>query len=153
MGDPLGNTIPEASMFPWLQDLFAINQHYRTLATMIFARLDIQRDIAVDQQVEVASVTRLTLQDISKLMAIAKPANVEEGFECSICLSSFSPSAAPKWVQLPCAHVFHRSCYRELVHHSCFNWMLNCRCPLCRLDLREALNHAQARNSRGLSQN
>ncbi|CAE7333654.1 shkE [Symbiodinium natans] len=145
MGTPMNSPLPESSRFPWLQDLFALNQHYRTLATMIFARLDMQ-DLELEQPVDILSA-RLPLQDIAKLMALAKAVSVEEGFECSICLSAHSPSAPPKFVELPCGHIFHRSCYRELVHYSCCNLMLNCRCPLCRLDLWEALNHAQPRNS------
>mmetsp|Transcript_36656 Transcript_36656/g.86017 ORF Transcript_36656/g.86017 Transcript_36656/m.86017 type:complete len:274 (+) Transcript_36656:55-876(+) len=148
MGETVPQPIPESSRFPWLQDLFALNQHYRTLATMIFARLDMQQNFDIEQPVSAPTVSaRLPLQDIARLMALAKPATVQEGFECSICLSAHSPCAPPKWVQLPCLHVFHRSCYRELVQYSCFNLMLNCRCPLCRLDLWEALNQAHTWNS------
>eukprot|EP00438_Fugacium_kawagutii_P004763 Skav203100 [mRNA] locus=scaffold447:257564:260472:+ [translate_table: standard] len=100
---------------PWWQDTLAINRHYRRLTRMIFTTLVMESN---DPSQAEASL------EICSWRA--------DGASCAICLNEKSAvEDLSTWVQLPCEHVLHRSCFRELVSHNLFS----CRCPLCRYDL------------------
>jgi hypothetical protein len=48
--------------------------------------------------------------------------------ECAICLNDFSDSSVCR--QLPCDHVFHKSCIDEW-------FILSVKCPMCKRNIRE----------------
>lgn len=115
---------------PWWQDTLAINRHYRRLTRMIFTTLVMESNDPEQAQAEVS------LDLARRLLLLASPAVVKVGSSCAICLNEKSDAEdGGAWVQLPCEHVLHRMCFRELVSHNLFQ----CRCPLCRCDLVQRL--------------
>ncbi|CAL1135348.1 unnamed protein product [Cladocopium goreaui] len=111
---------------PWWQDTLAINRHYRRLTRMIFTTLVMERPEAkhkydillLDSRKQIPAVdhSQVSLDLARRLLLLASPAVVKVGSSCAICLSEKSDAEdGGAWVQLPCEHVLHRMCFRELV--------------------------------------
>eukprot|EP00401_Gymnodinium_catenatum_P032765 CAMPEP_0117522158 /NCGR_PEP_ID=MMETSP0784-20121206/34062_1 /TAXON_ID=39447 /ORGANISM="" /LENGTH=255 /DNA_ID=CAMNT_0005318219 /DNA_START=201 /DNA_END=968 /DNA_ORIENTATION=- len=73
-------------------------------------------------------------QVVQRLLAEPLLSEVGSDMDCPICLEAGTPRNA-RWRNLPCMHVFHEQCL--------LNWLQKARrCPICRLDLREAYRYS-----------
>eukprot|EP00930_Biecheleria_cincta_P029603 TRINITY_DN20572_c0_g1_i1.p1 TRINITY_DN20572_c0_g1~~TRINITY_DN20572_c0_g1_i1.p1 ORF type:complete len:201 (+),score=31.05 TRINITY_DN20572_c0_g1_i1:82-684(+) len=98
---------------------------------------------------------------VEQFLMLAASIEVEANHMCAICLCCKYEDPPPavvtgvpegegrnlQWVRLPCAHVFHRECFRNLVARPG-----PCLCPLCRFDLLAASQGRTAAGAEGSSQ-
>ncbi|CAE7944159.1 E3 ubiquitin-protein ligase RING1-like [Symbiodinium microadriaticum] len=123
--------------------VFILNIQKRSLWTVI-AMLLLTLSLMV-LRYRVSSLRRMwdssgpALETVINSIVEAPAVTVEPGTECAICLETDAADGS-SWKALPCHHAFHEDC---LLH-----W-LRCgrRCPLCRLDLVQALLPTESGNA------
>eukprot|EP00927_Polykrikos_kofoidii_P066019 TRINITY_DN61699_c0_g1_i1.p1 TRINITY_DN61699_c0_g1~~TRINITY_DN61699_c0_g1_i1.p1 ORF type:complete len:338 (-),score=23.68 TRINITY_DN61699_c0_g1_i1:34-1047(-) len=68
-----------------------------------------------------------TPQDVLARFPILPASGVDTSTECPVCLASWHDSSS--WMELPCRHLFHKTCIKRWLRRSCL-------CPVCRQDVK-----------------